>query len=106
MVGHTFEDLLRYGRRQRPLSIEDYWRLSKAEFVRLHVGWLRAAAWIAVDDETIGWTEHERQQHLVAVDGCMGLLDPKAQDQLLTVLAGNFGPTREVCASRVDFEGD
>lgn len=93
VVGHTFEDLttkLRSGRRQRPLSSEDYWRLSKAEIVRLHVGWLRPEAWIAVDDETILWTEYERQQHLVAVDGCKGLLDAEAQDRLLTVLAGNF----------------
>ncbi len=93
VVGHTFEDLttkLRRGRRQRPLSSEDYWRLSKAEIVRLHVGWLRPTAWIAVEDEAILWTQVERQQHLVSVDGCKGLLDLAAQDRLVTVLAGNL----------------
>jgi len=93
--GFTYEDLttkLRRGKRQRPLSSEDYWRLNKSEIVRLHVEWLKPAAWVAVDDETILWTAQERQEHLVAVDGCRGLLqDAAAQDRLATVLASNWG---------------
>jgi hypothetical protein len=98
VLGFTYEDLttkLRRGPRQEPLSNDDYWRLSKAEIVRLHVGWLRPEAWIAVDDEDMQWTEHERLQHLVAVDGCKGLLDPAAQDRLVTMLVENFGPARQ-----------
>lgn len=94
VLGFTYADLtakLRRGPRQRPLSDEDYWRLNKSEIVRLHVEWLKPTAWVVVDDETILWTEREREQHLVAVDGCKGLLDPAAQDRLMTVLAGNFG---------------
>lgn len=98
VVGFTYEDLttkLRRGKRQRPLSSEDYWRLNKSEIVRLHVEWLKPAAWVAVDDETILWTEQERLDQLVAVDGCKGLLrDKAAQDRLVTVLAGNFGRPR------------
>ncbi|MDE2300216.1 MAG: hypothetical protein KGL99_05780 [Burkholderiales bacterium] len=47
VIGFTYEDLttkLRRGRRQLPLSDEDYWRLLKSEIVRLHVEWLRPAA--------------------------------------------------------------
>lgn len=94
VLGFTYEDLsnkLRRGRRQLSLSGEDYWRLNKSEIVRLHVEWLKPGAWVAVDDDTILWTERERRQHLVAVDGCKGLLDPAAQDRLVTVLEGNFG---------------
>lgn len=95
VLGFTYADLttkLRRGRRQLPLSDADYWRHNKSEIVRLHVLWLQPSAWVAVDDETILWTTEESEQHLVAVDGCKGLLDPAAQDRLLTVLEGNFGP--------------
>lgn len=95
VLGFTYADLttkLRRGRRQLPLSDADYWRHNKSEIVRLHVLWLQPSAWVAIDDETILWTAEEREQHLVAVDGCKGLLDPAAQDRLLTVLEGNFGP--------------
>lgn len=95
VLGFTYEDLttkLRRGRRQLPLSSEDYWRLNKSEIVRLHVELTKPAAWVAVDDDTILWTASERQQHLVEVDGCKGLLhDLVAQDRLMTVLEGNFG---------------
>jgi hypothetical protein len=95
VLGFTYEDLttkVPLGSRQRPMGDADYWRHQKSGIVRLHAGWLKPAAWIAVDDETILWTEQERQQHLVEVDGCKGLLhDAKAQDRLVTVLEGNFG---------------
>jgi hypothetical protein len=96
VLGHTYEDLttkLRRGRRQIPLSNEDYWRLNKSDIVRLHAQWLQPAAWVAVDDESILWTAEEHRNHLVEVDGCKGLLDPAAQDRLLTVLTGQFGPS-------------
>jgi len=95
VTGFTYEDLttkLRRGRRQLPLSNEDYWRCVKSDIVRLHVEWLQPGAWVAIDDETILWTDFERAQHFVAVDGDKGLLDPAAQDRLVTVLSGNFGP--------------
>jgi hypothetical protein len=98
VIGYTFEDLtakLLRGKRQRPLSTDDYWRLNKSEIVRLHVEWLKPTAWVAIDDESILWLESERQHHLVEVDGCRGLLDPVAQDRLLTTLVGNFGAHRE-----------
>ena len=44
-----------------------------------------------LDDETILWTTEEWRDHLVVTDGCRGLLDPTAQDRLLTVLTGQFG---------------
>lgn len=97
VLGFTYADLTakaRLGPRGQPLGNADYWRHTKAEIVRLHVGWMRPDAWIAVDDETLLWTEEERRQHFVQVDGLKGLLDPVAQDQLLTKLAGNFGPPR------------
>ncbi len=94
VLGYTYEDLttrLQRGPRQHPLSNQDYWRLNKSDIVRLHAQWLRPAAWLAVDDDTILWTTDESRHHLVAVDGCKGLLDPAAQDRLLTVLTGQFG---------------
>jgi len=93
--GFTYADLTeraKVGPRGRPLGNADYWRHTKAELVRLHLEWLRPNAWIAIDDETLLWTEEERRQHFVQVDGCKGLLDPATQDQLLTKLVGNFGP--------------
>jgi hypothetical protein len=102
VLGHTYEDLttrLRRGRRQRPLSSEDYWRLNKSDIVRLHAQWLRPAAWLAVDDDTILWTTDECRNRLVVVDGCKGLLDPAAQDRLLTVLTGQFGLGGEMAES-------
>lgn len=94
VLGYTYHDLttkLRHGPRQLPLSNEDYWRLNKSDIVRLHASWMRPRAWVAVDDETILWTAEEWRDHLVAVDGCRGLLDPTAQDRLITVLTGQFG---------------
>jgi hypothetical protein len=95
VLGFTYEDLttkLRRGRRHLPLSDEDYWRLNKSEIVRLHVQWLRPQAWVAVDDDTILWTEDERHQHLVEVDGGKGLLEQAAQDRLAIAMTRNFGP--------------
>lgn len=97
VLGYTYEDLttkVPCGPRQMPLGDADYWRHMKSEIVRLHVAWLKPAAWIAVDDETVLWTDAEREQHLVAVHGGKGLLDQTAQDRLETVLLGNFGPAR------------
>lgn len=94
VLGYTYDDLttkVRRGRHQRPLSDADYWRLDKAGVVRLHAQWLRPSAWIAVDDENIRWTAEEEHDHLVAVNGCKGLLDPAAQDRLMTVLTQQFG---------------
>lgn len=91
--GFTFEDLTtkaRRGPRQRPMSEEDYWRCNKSDIVRAHVKWLQPSAWVAVDDESILWTEDERQNHLVAVDGTTGLLDAAVKDRLRTVLRANF----------------
>jgi hypothetical protein len=97
VLGYTYEDLttkVRRGPRQRPLSDADYWRCLKSEIVRLHLQWLQPAAWIAIDDEGILWTDDERAHHLVEVDGCRGLLDPVAHERLLTVLTENFGPAK------------
>ena len=95
VIGYTYEDLttqLRRGTRQLPLSNNDYWRHTKYELVKLHVEWLNPTAWIAVDDDTGLWSEHDQKVHLVAVNGAKGLLDPVAQDRLATALFGNFGP--------------
>ena len=94
VIGFTYDDLttkLRRGTRHLPLSDADYWRCNKSDVVRTHFEWLRPDAWVAIDDESIFWTRDERRDHLVLVDGCRGLLDPAAQDRLLTVLRGNFG---------------
>ena len=99
VLGFTYADLTakaQLGPRGQPLGNADYWRYSKAEIVRLHVGWMRPDAWIAVDDDTLLWTEAEHRQHFVQVDGRKGLLDPVAQDRLQTKLQGNFGgPQRQ-----------
>ena len=97
VLGFTYADLTakaRLGPRGLPLGNADYWRHTKAEIVRLHVGWMLPDAWIAVDDDTLLWSEEERRQHFVHVDGRKGLLDPVAQDRLLTKLQGNFGEPR------------
>jgi len=94
VIGFTYEDLttkVRVGDRQLPFSSNGYWRLMKSEVVRYHVPWLRPSAWIVIDDETVFWTPREWQDHVVATDGCEGLREPRAQDRLLTLLAGNFG---------------
>lgn len=97
VLGFTYADLTakaKLGHRGLPLGNADYWRHTRSEIVRLHVGWLRPDAWIAVDDDSLLWTEEERRQHFVQVDGRKGLLDPAAQDRLLTKLQGNFGPSK------------
>lgn len=101
VLGFTYADLTtkaQLGPRGLPLGNADYWRHTKAEIVRLHVGWLSPDAWIAVDDDTLLWTEEERRQHFVQVDGRKGLLDPASEDRLLTRLQGNFGPPRPYAA--------
>lgn len=72
-------------------SNEDYWRLNKSGIVAAHVEWLKPAAWVAIDDETILWPDAVVRDQLVATDGCVGLMSPEAQDRLLTVLHANFG---------------
>lgn len=94
VIGDTYGDLTtkaQLGPRQAPLGHADYWRYTKAEIVRAHADWLRPAAWIAVDDETLMWSANERLLRFVQVNGCEGLLDPATQDRLLTVLEGTFG---------------
>jgi hypothetical protein len=97
VLGFTFADLTAkapLGPRGQPLGSADYWRLTKAEIVRLHVGWWQPHAWVAVDDETLNWSAAEHTQQFAQVDGLKGLLDPAAQDRLLTKLQGNFGPAK------------
>jgi len=94
VVGYTYEDLttkVRFGPRQLTLSANGYRRMTRSEVVRAHVEWLQPSAWIAIDDETTFWTVDERRAHLVATDGCEGLLEPSAQDRLMTLLVGTFG---------------
>ncbi len=94
VIGSTFDDIttrVRRGPQRQALSSDDYWRLDKCAIVRIHAAWLQPSAWVAVDAEDIGWSHSERRSHLVVVDGCRGLLDPAAQDRLLTMLQGNFG---------------
>lgn len=92
--GFTYADLTtraRLGVRGGPLSDEDYWRCNKSDIVRLHVQWLQPRAWLALDDDTILWREEERRNHLVEVDGCLGLAaDVDAQDRLQMSLARMF----------------
>lgn len=73
-----------------PISDDDYRRMSKAQVVTTHVAWRRPKAWIAVDDEDILWPPDVRREKLVLTDGCLGLRDPFAQDQLSFVLSKNF----------------
>jgi hypothetical protein len=102
VVGFTFEDLTtkaervfttRSGTTRRYIrSGEDYWRMNKSDIVAAHVEWLRPERWIAIDDESILWSEDVYRDRLVLTDGCEGLLSPTAQDRLYTVLEMNFGP--------------
>jgi len=102
VVGYTFEDLTTKAMRAVTTisgkvrhigySRDDYWRMNKSHVVTAHVGWRRPERWIAVDDEDILWPHDVRRDRLVLTDGCKGLLDASAQDRLLTVLVGNFGP--------------
>lgn len=93
VLGFTFEDLtfkVRRGRRQLPMSNEDYWRHNKAEIVRIHREWMRPDAWVAVDDDSLLWTEDEMADHVVLTDGCSGLQSVVVQQRLFDVLADNF----------------
>jgi hypothetical protein len=94
VIGYTFDDLTRrakLGRQGQPMSPTIYWTMTRAEVVRHHVAWLQPDAWVAVDDEAALWTVDERRGHCVLTDPCKGLLDPAAQDRLMTLLVGNFG---------------
>lgn len=95
--GFTFEDLTTRapskGRHGRPMYDVDYWRLSKGQIVHTHVEWLRPTAWIALDDEDLGWSDEDRSNRLVLTNGTKGLQDAAALDRLMTVLEGNFGPS-------------
>lgn len=102
VVGYTYDDLTSKVQREvltrsgatRTLrfSSEDYWRMNKAQIVATHVEWSRPEHWIAIDDEDILWPRDVRRDQLVLTDGCVGLAGAEAQDRLLTLLMGNFGP--------------
>ena len=102
IVGHTYADLTakvlreaitRSGTtRTLQFSNEDYWRMRKAEIVAAHVEWSHPEQWIAIDDENTLWPHEVRRDRLVLTDGCVGLTDAEAQDRLMTLLVGNFGP--------------
>lgn len=99
VIGYAFEDLTvraKLGTHGQPMSPSVYWSMTRAEVVRHHVAWLRPDAWIAVDDEAALWTTDERRGHCVLTDPCKGLLDPMAQDRLMTLLVGNFGISPDV----------
>jgi len=72
-------------------SPNDYWRMDKSDIVRVHVGWLRPDAWIAIDDEDILWPPAVRDAQLVLTDGCVGLASKTAQARLRAVVQANFG---------------
>lgn len=94
VVGDTYGDLTTkatLGPRHAPLGHADYWRHTKAEVVRAHADWSQPAAWIAVDDDSLLWSQEEQRQKLVLVNGGEGLLAPSAQARLLTALEENFG---------------
>lgn len=102
VVSYTYDDLtskvqrevLTHSSTARTLrfSAEDYWRMSKADIVSAHVEWSHPERWIAIDDEDILWPREVRRDRLVLTDGCLGLADAAAQDRLMTLLVGNFGP--------------
>jgi HAD domain in Swiss Army Knife RNA repair proteins len=97
VIGFTYEDLTsdgHLGAQQAALSSNGYWRLMKSEVVRLHRRRVRPSAWLAVDDEMACWTVDEHRDHVLLTDGCEGLLEPRAQDRLMTLLVGNFGAPR------------
>ena len=101
VAGYTYEDLTKKVRRtaslrsgigrERGISAEDYWRMSKSQIVAAHVLWHRPTRWAAVDDEDILWPQDVRNEKLVLTDGCLGLSDPSATNRLQTVLRMNFG---------------
>ncbi len=94
VIGATFTDLTKVaklGAQGQPLSSNAYWSMTRSEVVRCHVDWLKPDAWIAVDDDAALWTTDERRGHCVLTDPAKGLLEPAAQDRLLTLLYGNFG---------------
>lgn len=102
VVGYTYEDLTAKVQREARtrsgttrnvrFSNEDYWRMSKAQIVTAHVEWSHPERWIAIDDEGILWPSDVRRDQLVLTDGCAGLAGAEAQDRLMTLLHGNFGP--------------
>jgi HAD domain in Swiss Army Knife RNA repair proteins/NLI interacting factor-like phosphatase len=95
VLGYTFDDLTtkaRFSKSQRHISDLDYWRMSKAVIVQKHLEWLRPAGWVAIDDETYGWTEEELACHVVLTPPLRGLLDGEAQAKLAGLLAHQFGP--------------
>lgn len=94
VIGCTFDDLTsraRYGKLQRHLSEMDYWRMSRASIVEKHLEWLQPRAWIAVDDETRGWTDGELARNVVLTPALSGLLDAEAQAKLVGLLQHQFG---------------
>jgi hypothetical protein len=102
VVGSTQEDLTTRVKRTVPtrgggtrtvgFSTDDYRRMNKAEVVATHVAWRRPVQWVAIDDEDILWPQDVRRDRLVLTDGCVDLASAQAQDRLLTLLMGNFGP--------------
>jgi len=100
--GYTYDDLTNKAKRRVvtrsgttrsiAFSSEDYWRMNKSQIVAAHVEWRRPSQWIAIDDEDILWPHDMRRDKLVLTDGCEGLLEPRAQDRLMTLLVSNFGP--------------
>lgn len=101
VTGYTYEDLTTKAKRTFRtrngstrtvgFSDEDYWRMNKAQIVAAHVAWRRPKRWVAVDDDSILWSDEVRKDKLVLTDGCLGLNDSAVQDRLKTVLLMNFG---------------
>jgi hypothetical protein len=98
VIGYTFEDLTANAFHQKrthegirkilPCSVEDYWRMSKAQIVLAHMNWRLPQAWVAVDDED-GWPAEVRE-NVCVVDGCSGLIRASEQERLLEVLSVTF----------------
>ena len=74
-----------------PVSVDDYWRMDKADIVRAHVAWRKPEAWAVLDDEDILWPHDVRRDRLVLTDGCLGLRDVSTIDRMYSVFNANFG---------------
>lgn len=99
VVGVSYDDITTKVERLRGAarsavgySSDDYWRMNKADIVRVHSEWRRPESWIAIDDEDILWSPLVRRDRLVLTDACEGLAGEATKARLRAVMQANFGP--------------
>lgn len=82
VIGATWHSKMSVDDEYRLLGRETWWdRATRYQQIRRYVNRARLTSWVAVDDDTEGWADADRDR-LVQTDGQLGLSDPAALARL------------------------